>query len=739
MSRAGTAAEPSFDDRLIAECVRVVERDGREPINEPSAEQAARERGGTFEARITVRARSLSTSDELNRTIHQLRAGISWVIVLGMFIAFSLGAATAHTTMTATDETRINFYWVLGGVLGVQSILLLVWLIAAGIWRWRRLGAAREQADSPMLVSLGRLIVTFGQWVGTKLHPAGLGRAVIPAAGRVFTTGRLGFWTFSSITHAIWLAFNIGTLTLVLLLLSTRQYTFVWETTILSEQHYVRTTKALRATARVAYFPVPSDEDITLSQWTGPSQPFTPTEGASQRWASLLVASIVLYGFGPRLLLLGLSMSMRRSAQRRFRLDTSLPGYERLRPTLMPNAHALGVVDPDNVDEARATDEQTHGDAGSDSRPPGPPAIVGLEISPPATGWPPSIPGAEWTDLGIIESRDDRLRVIDSLRSSDTEPCPLVIVADLTGTPDRGMGHALSVLAGCVRNAPRVVLTAGQKLRDRGSDADRIAHRIADWRALAGQAGIDDASILELDLDQLTGTTADRLAQYVDSTSNHIAGTSSSGHLEAAFAKIERHARKWIERHQSPSQSQQIALHQEIAEVYRHQSGSFRSLLALQPDSTQDLMTEIKSGATRFVDLLPDRLRHSPRWLAAGALAGAFGCIATSAMISPIAIAALPSWSAIGAAVAAAIQPAGGDASSSQPPVPNQPQVTDAVRASALFAATLELQGHDEATITRVLDETFADEDIEIAEMDALHAWLEARRYRFDLSLGERS
>jgi len=732
MNEAGNAAPPSFDDRLLAECVRVIERDDRSALDDAAANEAARSSGGDFESRLVTRAHSLPAADEITGTIRQNRTVIGWIVIAGLFVAFVLGAAAARTTMTPIGGTRINFYWVIGGVLGVQSILLVVWFLAAMRWATASRRVSSSAADSPMLASLGRLLITAGYWFGGKLLSGGIRRAVLSATGRIYTTGRLGFWTFSSITHAVWLAFNVGAMALILILLSTRQYTFVWETTILDERHYVTLTEWLSAPARLAGFAVPTDADIAASQWTGETTFSDRPEGASHRWASLLLGSIVLYGFGPRILLLGLSMSMRRAAGRAFRLDVTLPEYERLRSVLTPHAHPLGVVDRDEVRQGTHADACEGIGAPHPVRAPGPPAIVGIEIARPETGWPPRVNGVGWQDLGIVESRDDRDRVIETIKSSETEPNPLVIVSDLTNTPDRGISRALRAVAEQVNRPPVLVLSAGHRLRGRGYDADRVARRIADWREMASRCGIDAGAIVEVDLDRLTDDAAARLKQQLAAVENGAAHETSTRRIESAFALIEQHAHDWSDRTAPPSESEQLALHREIASMYRHRSGAFRSLLTMSPDSPRALLTEIKTGAGRFVDLLPDRLRRSPKWLAAGALAGAFGCVATASLISPIAIAALPSWSAIGAAIAAVVQPAAGGDHNQDALSAHAPDLAQAIRSAALFAVTLELQGRDEAAITRILDRTFSEDESPLSDAASVHRWLESRRDDFD-------
>jgi hypothetical protein len=48
---------------------------------------------------------------------------------------------------------------------------------------------------------------------------------------------------------------------------------------------------------------------------------------------------------------------------------------------------------------------------------------------------------------------------------------------------------------------------------------------------------------------------------------------------------------------------------------------------------------------------------------------------------------------------------------------------------------TLEMQGHDEATITRVLDQTFTDDEMALSDIAAIRGWLDACRHRFDVGL----
>lgn len=143
----------------------------------------------------------------------------------------------------------------------------------------------------------------------------------------------------------------------------------------------------------------------------------------------------------------------------------------------------------------------------------------------------------------------------------------------------------------------------------------------------------------------------------------------------------------------------------------------------------------LKTGADRVVGLLPQRLKLNPRWLAAGAMTGALGCVAAATLLSPVAIAALPMWSGLGAALAAVVgtlQAGAGDDRC----VPTA-DLTDAVCAAGLFSVLLELQGRDEAEITELLDAIVEpDEPVEIDTPDAARQWLEEMVRRYDLAVG---
>jgi len=71
-------------------------------------------------------------------------------------------------------------------------------------------------------------------------------------------------------------------------------------------------------------------------------------------------------------------------------------------------------------------------------------------------------------------------------------------------------------------------------------------------------------------------------------------------------------------------------------------------------------------------------------------------------------------------------------------PADSAQEFAQTVRAAALFALLLELQGRSESSITGVLDRTFdASTDNGLGTVADVNGWLAHVRHRFDLALAE--
>ena len=512
-------------------------------------------------------------------------------------------------------------------------------------------------------------------------------------------------------------------------MLSARQYTFVWETTILSPRQYIPLTQAIAAGPKALGFPTPSRTQIEASR-----APVDDPE-ARRAWSGLLVGSVVLYGFGLRLLLLGFALGRRRMALWKYRLDLNRPEFLELQSRLMPTASRLGIVDRDEANSLRVAHSQTaamtdvHPD--NPSREIGDPAIVAFELNrgPHSAPWPPPVHAVHWNDLGFADHRDDQRRVIAQLNAAATVPASVVVVCSLTTTPDRGVAAFLAQVQQASQGRAALVLSGGDALRHRG-DASAVQRRADDWRSLAARAGI--RKTIDLDLEHFTQASAVKLASLIDSRSQERS-TASTRRIDRAFDLIADHVEAGVG-------GEEVDLHRRVMALYRDESGDWPAfkLMRISMDDLKpaSLGETLKTGANRFVNLLPEGLRLNPRWIAAGAAAGALSCIAAASMIAPAAIAALPMWSVLGASVAGVVQPLLLRSQSADRASPKLDDLGQRVRAAAVLSIVLELQGRDEPVIARVLDDTLTGaEDSDLRTADLVRPWLQQIRHRFDVAL----
>ena len=712
-----------LEDRLLAEALRLYEESGESGESEVAggarvsgdeSDRIAREAGGDFEYRIIVRAGEHRHAEPLKEALSQLRSASFMMLIAGLIVAAIAAAATARATLATHPGEPVNFFWALGGTLGVETLALIIWLLLILL-----------RPTTMSSGSLGGIIFALGRRVAGWLHRGPVQLVAARAVGLVYSRGAIGRWTLSAISHALWLTFLGSCLGLLVLMLSIREYTFAWETTILSEQTYVPMTKAIAVVPQALGFHVPDESEILASRWTGQGP---PPSSANEAWSQLLMGSIVVYGMVPRFVLLVICLILRKRACVRYRLDTTLSGYTRLESRIMPRSASIGVVDAEEEPprEDRPAQRISPREADGD-RFPGPVAVVGVELDREATSWPIPIEGRACLDLGIVDNREERKRAAELLGQATVSPRLLVAVCSLITTPDRGVFSYLEKLQRLSSLPLAIVLTDGEKLRRRGQIND-VGQRVEDWRKLAATIQVSDEAVIEVDLENLTNHSRTILAALTGAGKTKAAKVRQ---IERAFEVILANVESWKEK---PSLSAQAELHHAIAEVYENESESWRRLLCFETGFAGDMTRHIHAGANRVLELMPARLKSSPKWLAIGAVTGALGCVAAATLISPVAIGALPVWSGLGAAIAGIVQAVRKEHGLDEATVTGE-DYSEAVCAAALFAVLLEIQGRGEEAITRILDVVANDDIPEMSDPAAVSRWLDSVRHRFDLAL----
>ena len=105
---------------------------------------------------------------------------------------------------------------------------------------------------------------------------------------------RLTRWGLGLMVNALWALAMLAALVTLLLLLATRRYGFVWETTILGGDTFIALTQAIGALPALLGFSLP---DVELIRASGDAA--IASEVARQSWAGWLVGVVLVYGLLP--------------------------------------------------------------------------------------------------------------------------------------------------------------------------------------------------------------------------------------------------------------------------------------------------------------------------------------------------------------------------------------------------------------------------------------------------------
>jgi len=440
----------------LTEAVRLREEHAG-PLDDQEANRLARTTGGDLPTRIQNRALWLAKRDGLTAALGRWLQGARLALILLAVVAIVSGAGLAFAAL-GNGLIPVNVFWALGSLLGLNLILLLSW--ALGL-----LFAGEHSA------SLGRLWL----WLSEKLARDAKAAQLAPALLLLLQRRKLNRWAVGVLVNSLWLLALLSAMVILLTLLATRRYGFVWETTILRADTFVAVTQTLGALPALLGFNVPTVEMIRAS---GDSA--LNIESARQAWAAWLVGVLLVYGILPRLILALLCLWRWKHGRAGLSLDLNLPGYSQLRERLMPSSERLGVND--------AAPEQLHHVTGGVSELQSDGAlIVAIELDD-QRPWPPKLP-ANVKDAGILDSRESRNKLLEQL--TRFPPARLAIACDPRRSPDRG---SLALIAELARSATATRVWLLQAPAGRALDAERLG----DWHAALQQLEIPFADCAPL-------------------------------------------------------------------------------------------------------------------------------------------------------------------------------------------------------------------------------------------------
>ncbi|MGP5193797.1 DUF2868 domain-containing protein [Psychrobacter celer] len=369
---------------------------------------------GTPIQKLHRRASRIDSNGALAGVLGKIDGRIKGIMIV-MSVVWCISGFLGLFTLLQTNV--VNFFYVLVCLLGFHTVMLLGWLAMTLINQGKQSSNWFASFVSPSYLIRGKDDVT---------------KAAIDLYERQLQHSGMR-WYLGRFSHQLWLATLTGMLLAIVFLLIVRQYSFSWESTLLSDQALITLTQILGWLPSLVGFDVPDSTAIAQSRMVTEAMPLS----AARQWAGLLVGSLLMYGIVPRAIAWVFCALMFR--RKKMRLDIKQPYYQKIL-----NFWQRHVVDADDFKEAPA--------------PVAPKATVSagkklvalLEYPAKQDNWwlggldADINDNSEIEDFGIVDDRDDMERLTSYL---DKHPVQVLLGVHSNALPDRGTLRKLDRIA----------------------------------------------------------------------------------------------------------------------------------------------------------------------------------------------------------------------------------------------------------------------------------------------------
>ena len=368
------------------------------------------------------RASRIDSNGALARVLGKIDGRIKGIMLV-MSVLWCISGFLGLFTLLQTNV--VNFFYVLVCLLGFHTIMLLGWLVMTLINQGKQSSNWFASFVSPSYLIRGKDDVT---------------KAAVDLYERQLQHSGMR-WYLGRFSHQLWLATLTGMLLAIIFLLIVRQYSFSWESTLLSDQALITLTQILGWLPSKVGFTVPDSAAIVQSRLVTDAMPLS----MARQWAGLLVGSLLMYGIVPRAIAWAFCALMFR--RKKMRLDIKQPYYQKIL-----NFWQRHVVDEDDFKAAPA--------------PVAPKATVStgkklvalLEYPSQQDNWWQSGLNADMSshsnninssinnveNFGIVDDRDDMDRLTTYL---DSHPVQVLLGIHSKALPDRGTLRKLDRIA----------------------------------------------------------------------------------------------------------------------------------------------------------------------------------------------------------------------------------------------------------------------------------------------------
>jgi len=421
----------NFSDLVRLEQLRHIEDSQKQAISYASIQDMAPQPASQFSVdifyeRLMMRARRLIQDNALNSYLQQPEKLFLRAYRVMLLIAVLLGGLAAFKAVDAA--ATLNIYWLLTVLLGFNFLSMLLWL-AGILFHIHGLSTG--------------MVAQLAGWLPARLKEKESDPLTAGAARGWWETslgGRVGKWRFSLLTHQFWLSYLLAGIAMLILLMTAKQYDFIWGTTLLPENALPELTHMLASPMEWLGMTQPDSQQIMASRMdaAGIIMQDAATRSA---WAIFLLGALMVYGLLPRLLLTVLSSLLLKFSERRYQLDLYLPYYVGLRQSLLKQDLDTHVVDED---PGLTDDRDVQVASGRNSEIPANALVVGIELDE-RIRWPATVN----SQCNIVDQTSFSL-MLDKIKKCRQ---PLLIGVAAYRLPDRGVQRMIREL---------VATTAGQ-------------------------------------------------------------------------------------------------------------------------------------------------------------------------------------------------------------------------------------------------------------------------------------
>lgn len=358
------------------------------------------------------RASRIDSNGALARVLGKIDGRIKGIMIV-MSVVWCISGFLGLFTLLQTNV--VNFFYVLVCLLGFHTLMLVGWLLLTLINQGKQSPNWFASFVSPSYLIRGKDDVT---------------KAAVDLYERQLQHSGMR-WYLGQFSHQLWLATLTGMLFAIIFLLIVRQYSFSWESTLLSDQALIALTQVLGWLPSMVGFNVPDSTAIVQSRLVTDAMPLS----VARQWAGLLVGSLLMYGIVPRAVAWSFCALMFR--RKKMRLDIKQPYYQKIL-----NFWQRQVVDADDFEAAPA--------------PIAPKAAVSAGKKLVALLEYPSDQEHWWLlggndnhndkveNFGIIDDREDMARLKTYL---DAHPVQVLLGIHKNALPDRGTLRKLDQIA----------------------------------------------------------------------------------------------------------------------------------------------------------------------------------------------------------------------------------------------------------------------------------------------------